>query len=129
KGSPHPPGHLPTVVHVLSDQAVVDLLDALELVRTQGRERCSCDVLPRLLGAASSRNDGADTRLVDDPAQRELRQLHARVNESLKLARGLHADFEWDARKRLADIERLAVTVEVAMVGWPEDSVFVVAAR
>ena len=50
-----------------------------------------------LVGVAGARDHGADTRLVDHPAQRELRQRDAGIEQPLELFDSLEPDFVRDA--------------------------------
>jgi hypothetical protein len=73
-------------MHVRSEQPVVHVPDAGELVIAQRRQCRAGGVTAHLLGIARTGNDRADPRLVDDPAKRELGQRLARIEQRLEFA-------------------------------------------
>ena len=73
-------------------------------------------VVLRLLRASWRRDRATDRVEHEDPAKGELRQGGSAGDECLELFRGLQAVFVGDARERLADVERFAVAIEVAVI-------------
>lgn len=74
-------------MHVLADTLVVDALQRVELRLGQRRQRSRPCIGPRLIWATRAGDDHARARLVDDPAQRELRRRRALRHQSCNLAR------------------------------------------
>ena len=83
-------------MNVPADQGVVDLSNPLELLFAQRRQRGRGYVLSHLLAVAGAGDDGADARLIDHPAQCELRQRLPRIDQCGQLASGGYADFVGD---------------------------------
>ena len=83
-------------------------------------------VRPGLSTVAGTGDHAGDAGLVDDPPQRQGGRRGR--GERREFSRGLDSGFEVDAGERLADVERLAVPVVVAMIIGGECRVLVVAA-
>src|SRR5581483_7310677 len=81
---------------------------------------CVCARLVRRLGAGDNRRDVFE---VEDPAQRELCERGARRQQRAELLDGFEAGLEVHPGERLADVERLAVTVEATVVVCAETRV------
>jgi hypothetical protein len=73
-------------------------------------------------------DDHGDLRLVDDPAQGELRHRHTFGNQGAQPIHRLQTHVERHPGERLADVECLAVAIEVAVIVRGERRAMLVAA-
>src|SRR5204863_4563220 len=80
-------------------------------------------VVLRLLDVLRTGDRGRHFREHENPPQRELRHARARGDERTELVDGLEAGVVVDATERLADVERLAVAIVVAMIARLEGRV------
>src|ERR1700722_6850097 len=106
----------PTLMHVRLDVAVIDRLQFGHRLRRQGGQCGGFRVRSRLRRVACAGNGDGDGVEHQYPSQRELRHRRASAQRAEFLDRR-KTRFIGYVRESLADVEGLAVAIELAMVG------------
>src|SRR5690606_18637128 len=114
------PPRLPALVHVRLDVLLVDARDLAHGLVGQRRQVGGGDIGQGLLRVLRAGDDHAHRLVHQDPAQRELRQGRAFRHQRTQLLHRCQADLVGHAGEGLADVEGLAVAVEVAVVAFLE---------
>ena len=107
----------PAVVHLRANVLVVDPADRGHRIVREGGQVGGGAVfghLLRPLGAGNRAGHGVEHQ---NPAQCELRERPPGRANCFHFLHGAEARFVVDAGKRFADVERLAVAVELAVIG------------
>ena len=123
-------GHTsPAVVDLRSDEFIVDRGHLGPDLLAERSEAGGRGVGLGLGGVAGARDDHRDAGLVEDPPQRELRHRHALGHQRAQPLHGGQTGLVVDAGEGLADVEGLAVAVEVPVVVFGEPGLGRVPAR
>ena len=106
----------PALVHAGADSRIVNGADGAHGGFRQRRQVRSGAVIGHLIGALAAGDGAGDGIKLEDPAQSELRQAGSLRRQRTQLFDGFERGRVIDAGEGFADVERLAVPVEVTVV-------------
>jgi hypothetical protein len=103
-------------MHEWANLRIVDFPDAAHDLSCKRRKLGGLRIVGHLAGAFAPRNGASDRIEHENPAQGELAHAHARRNQRAQFFHRRQCNLVVDTGEGLADIEALALTIEIAMV-------------